>query len=279
MSNNTPPKDEFYIGWQPEAPDSFAQKSRKTVMYLIGGVALLAVVLVISQKGFSSSVFEFGNITTLQGQLIYKPVPMLKISSGRDIHGDDVFQNVLLVGFGKFGAASTIHQLERREDVFMNLENHQVKIKGTLIYRDGKTLLELTEGINSLREVRNPVGYPNQVEDYGNQALKGEIIDPKCYFGVMKPGHGKPHRSCATRCISGGIPPVFWQKKANGENQYFIMLNEKGEAINQAVLDYIGEPIALCGKVERIDDWFYVYVDMVEGFKRIGNGAVANCGE
>lgn len=38
--------------------------------------------------------------------------------------------------------------------------------------------------------------------------LEDEIIDPKCYFGVI-PGKGKIHRSCAIRCISDGIPPVL----------------------------------------------------------------------
>ena len=49
--------------------------------------------------------------------------------------------------------------------------------------------------------------------------VKGEIVDPKCFFGVMKPGEGKPHKDCAIRCILGGIPPVLkvtdesWQSK------------------------------------------------------------------
>jgi len=32
-------------------------------------------------------------------------------------------------------------------------------------------------------------------EMISKMTLQGEIIDPKCYFGVMKPGKGKIHRS------------------------------------------------------------------------------------
>ncbi len=278
MPNNTQTQDEFYNGWDTQAPPGYAKANRKFIWYLVIGVVLLPFILVFAQRGFSSANFEFGNITTLEGQLIYEPVPMLKVNNGRDIDGKDVYQNVLLVGYGKMGAMSTIQKLERRDDVFMNLENHQVTIKGTLIYRDGKTVLELTEGINSLTKVSNPPGIPREFEAYGNQSLSGEIIDPKCYFGVMKPGHGKPHRSCAIRCISGGIPPVFWIKSETGKNQYLIMLDEDGAPIHQEVLDHVGEPISMCGKVQKIDDWLYVYVDMVEGFKRISKGELANCG-
>ena len=37
-----------------------------------------------------------------------------------------------------------------------------------------------------------------------------------CFLGVMKPGRSKPHRACAVRCISGGIPPFKVPGHARG---------------------------------------------------------------
>ena len=39
--------------------------------------------------------------------------------------------------------------------------------------------------------------------------LRGEIVDSKCYLGVMNPGEGTVHRDCAARCLSGGLPPML----------------------------------------------------------------------
>ena len=92
--------------------------------------------------------------------------------------------------------------------------------------------------------------------------LEGEIIDPKCYFGVMKPGFGKIHRSCAVRCISGGIPPVFATSDENNISEYYLITDEKGKAINKDILAFIGKPSKIKGVVEKIDDWYLLKVNI-----------------
>ena len=91
--------------------------------------------------------------------------------------------------------------------------------------------------------------------------LEGEIIDPKCYFGVMKPGKGKIHRSCAVRCISGGIPPVLSSTDNNNISQYFLLTDTNGNPINEAVLPFIGKPSKITGIVEKMEDWFVFKID------------------
>lgn len=73
---------------------------------------------------------------------------------------------------------------------------------------DGKTVLEVPETENRQMVVEKMAApLPERpVEILGSISLLREIIDPKCYFGVMKPDYGKVHRSCAIRCIAGGIP-------------------------------------------------------------------------
>ena len=75
------------------------------------------------------------------------------------------------------------------------------------------------------------------VKELGTFQLNGEVLDPKCYFGVMKPGHGKPHRDCAIRCIAGGIIPVFWVRNEKGEADYYLILDAKGKKMNDELKD------------------------------------------
>ena len=80
-------------------------------------------------------------------------------------------------------------------------------------------------------------------------AVSGEILDPKCYFGVMKLGEGKVHKSCAIRCISGGIPPVM--RVELDSPKYLIVLGPEGQKINREILDYIAEPVTLEGTIDK----------------------------
>ena len=80
---------------------------------------------------------------------------------------------------------------------------------------------------------RIPAELLPKVKDLGITKIKGEIIDPKCYFGVMKPGEGKPHRDCAIRCILGGISPMLAVKNEKGEANYYLLASSDGGSINK----------------------------------------------
>ena len=88
-------------------------------------------------------------------------------------------------------------------------------------------------------------------EELGTVTLVGEIVDAKCWLGVMKPGRGKPHRACAARCISGGIPPLLMVRKEDGGTLPVLLVGENGEPLNQAVLPYVAEPVEVTGRAER----------------------------
>jgi len=97
-------------------------------------------------------------------------------------------------------------------------------------------------------------------KDLGLQKIKGEIIEPKCYFGVMKPGEGKVHRDCAIRCILGGIPPVFKVMNEKGEKNYYFIVGPNGEKMNTTVQDYVAEPVEIEARVVQQGDWVILYV-------------------
>ena len=103
--------------------------------------------------------------------------------------------------------------------------------------------------------------YSKKTTDLGQMTLSGEIVDSKCYFGSMKPGEGKPHRSCAALCISGGIPPVYVVQNENKEADYYLMVGANGQQINQELLPYVAENVTLKGRVEQSDEWKILYVN------------------
>jgi len=97
--------------------------------------------------------------------------------------------------------------------------------------------------------------------------IKGEIVDPKCYFGVMKPGQGKPHRDCAIRCILGGISPVLKVTNEKGEQNYYLLLAIDGGKMNEAVRDFVAEPVVLHADVVKYDDWTVLYINPDHGIQ------------
>ena len=247
----------FYIGWQDRAPAEY----RRFYRWVVGGIALLSlgisIALVLAQGKFASSTFELGQLTEIEGVLTLQPVPFLKVAVG-PIEQATETQDLLLIGFGKFGAEASLEAMAKAQGT--SLDQQRVRLRGSLIYHDGKGLLELSEGSEALVELLSPVPLPSQEGKSRRVSLQGEIVDPKCSFGVMKPGTGKPHRSCATRCLAGGIPPVFAVKQASGESEYFILLGEKGERINEDLLPYVGERLQICGQARQFDDWQILYL-------------------
>jgi hypothetical protein len=134
------------------------------------------------------------------------------------------------------------------------LDGQMVGLKGTLIHRVNQTLIEVAnDSIKPLDSAEKhlataPAAQPVSL---GQQTLIGEIVDSKCYLGVMNPGQLATHRACAIRCISGGIPPVLLVRQTNGAAFYFLLVSRDGKPVNKAVLDLVAEPVEITGEVER----------------------------
>lgn len=246
-------ENDFYVGYMPNAPKRHTKVVRAFILTV--GILLISLgtFLVLSQRGFKDSNFELGQLTEVEGILSMTPVPMLKVEAGTDFSGRPIYQSILLIGFGKFGAEPTLAKMEAAQG--QALAGKKLRLRGTLIYYDGKTLMELTEGAGALVAVEEGKPIQEQIRSLGRVELKGEIADPKCFFGVMKPGEGKPHLSCAVRCISGGIPPVLKTENVEGDANYFLIIGPGGEAINKEILDKVGIAVSLSGTLEQVGDW------------------------
>ena len=261
---------EFYIGWMAKAPASFAKHVKKVLLILLPAVLIIGYLLSTTQKKFSTANFEFGKITEVKGIYFNSPVPMLKVFDKNKLS-----ITLPLVGYGKHGAETAIMELEKEKGLSLN--GKEVTLKGTLIYTDGKTLLQIDKNDNPIVNIGAESSIQLEQKDLGIQTIRGEIIDPKCYFGVMKPGEGKVHRDCAIRCILGGIPPVLHVQNEKGESNYYIIVGANGEKMNEAVQDFVAEPVSMEARVVQQDDWIILYTGK-ESIKRISYAQLQNPG-
>lgn len=242
--------DEFYVSY---IEGSLGANTKKTLkQFSIAAISVIiigAVLFSVSQTPFKNSTFELATATKITGTYRENPYPMLRVEVA-----ENTFKNVLLLGFGK---SSVNPFLEKIQNEVADLNGKTISIEGNLIYYNGKTLIQITDaekvilvsGINRYIPIKKQIS---------RMTLEGEIIDPKCYFGVMKPGKGKIHKSCAVRCISGGIPPVLATTDKNNMSQYFLLTDMKGNPIHNDLLRYIGKPSKITGVVEKMEDWYFL---------------------
>jgi hypothetical protein len=260
--------NDFYIGWMPAAPASLAKFARRVVLALGIMELLAALAFGLGQKKFGTGNFEYGRLTEVKGIYFNRPVPCIKAIAGKDIFGRLTYITIPLVGYGKFGAEGIMGAIEKERG--MALDQREITLKGTLLYNDGKLLMQV-DGNDSvlIRAGSLAAGeYLPAREDLGAMDLTGEIIDPKCYFGVMKPGEGKPHKDCAVRCILGGIPPMLKVTNDKGEQNYYLLLGSDGTRINTAAKDLVSEPVTLHAQAVKVDDWVLLYVNPAHGIER-----------
>lgn len=95
------------------------------------------------------------------------------------------------------------------------------------------------------------------------------------YAGLMKPGEGKPHRSCAARYIAGGIPPVF-KVEQNGTVDYYLVKGAGGKAKYDELFSIIVERVSLEGQAYQVDDWKVIEIDDLSEIKRLSQGGLPN---
>ncbi len=240
--------DEFYIGYQRQAPAGLSRFQRWTVAALLLAAAVVAVALAALQSDFDPGVFEFGVVRDFAGVVHERPHPLLLVD--RPGHNLPEPSRFLLVAAGKHGADGEVAGLDGR----------RVRLRGTLIHRQGQTMVEVVAG--SVEPTGDATARPAAgAVDLGVQTLRGEIVDSKCYLGVMKPGRGKPHRACATLCIRGGIPPVLRVETGSGEYRHFLLTDEAGGVINHRLLDLIAVPVEIAGRVLRTGDLLVLEID------------------
>lgn len=235
--------EEFYIGWENKAAPGIGKAVRQSVVVLLLLALLTSVALALAQRMIGVSVFEWGTLKNFAGTFHATPYPHLLVARPGAAAGETQFSTYHLVAPWKFGLdAKTVAVFDGKP----------VTLKGTLIYRDNQTMVETKPEWIAVATTTPPS--PASVATYqslGRQTLTGEIVDSKCFLGVMNPGQLTPHRACAIRCISGGVPPVLLVRQKNGPAVYLLLVSADGKPVNQQVLDLVAEPVEISGDVQR----------------------------
>ncbi|MEO6168752.1 MAG: hypothetical protein ABIO46_12280 [Chitinophagales bacterium] len=271
FSKRSAPPEEFYIGYLPKAPAEYKKFVRLVIFALLVVMYFTVSFVVSNQRNFSSGIFDQKKLTVIEGVLMLQPFPAIKTFYGKDLYGNPTVKTIPLVNYGKFGADPIVEDITARHKE--DLGSLWVKLRGKLIYHHGVTLLELSEKEKSVLDV-SPASEEQLVEisapiidDMDSITLQGQIVDPKCYFGVMKPGEGKPHSDCAIRCIAGGIQPMLMIRNEKGQETFFVLRDQNGDPVNDKILSFIGIPVEVTGKLTRVDDWLVLNANPLTGIR------------
>ena len=259
MPNLSPPPGEFYIGYAPVAPRKLAAFRRRVICLLALLAVCLAGSIVLSQQPFVGSLFEFLEYRKFRGIAEEQPYPALLIERPGIAAGGAAFSRYFLTIPGKRNAVSETSGLNGRE----------VRAEGALIYVDGETMVELKEGtveLASTASAQEPAGRTS----LGEISLTGEVVDSKCFLGVMNPAKGKVHKACAIRCISGGVPPGLLVRDDAGGSALFILVGRDGRPLHEEIADIVGEPVRVTGQLTKSGDTRFLYANPDE-FQRIAN--------
>lgn len=252
--------DEFYIGWEAKVAPGIGKTVRKAVVIVLALALLAPIVLAVSQRMIGASVFEWGNHKNFSGTLQTTPYPHLLVPRPGNADGLSRYPTYYLVAPWKFG-------LDR--EAITPLDGKSVTLKGTLIYRGNQTMIETKpEWIQAKENASAPAAGP-QAMALGKQTLVGEIVDSKCFLGVMNPGQLTPHRACAIRCISGGVPPVLLVRQKDGPAIYLLLVSTEGQPVNKQVLEMVAEPVEITGEVERQGELLILRADPAT-YRRVG---------
>jgi hypothetical protein len=239
---------EFYVGYAGAMPPALRRFVRRVVGAALAASLAVAGLAVAFHEPFAKSVFEYGDEREWVGWIREAPVPLLVVPGPACSELCAATTSWPLARYGtKRGAAELVR----------GLDGAQVRLRGVLVYRGEQVLLDVVAG--SIEELarepgpRTPAPEP-RVEDLGIHALAGEIVDAKCHFGVMRPGSGKAHRSCAARCISSGAPALLWVRDGAGRERHLLLLGADGRALGRELLPFVAEPVEITGRVLRSDD-------------------------
>ena len=240
--------NEFYLGFLPKAPAGISRLIRAVVIALMAIAIIGAFTFAAVQRTFAPAIFEYGKQRSFEGIIERKPFPTLLVK--RPGSPDLGSSHYLLVAEGKHGA----------DEEVSTFEGKSVRLKGTLIYRGNQTMIEVTKGSIS---VAGSAEAPRAAERMlGVFELNGEIVDGKCYLGVMNPGSGKVHRDCAARCLSGGVPILFATNNFQGEPAVLQLTDSNQKPLPKAAfLDHVGQPVRLKGTVVENGETLILEID------------------
>jgi nitrite reductase/ring-hydroxylating ferredoxin subunit len=239
-------REAFFVGYL-AFPESLKRFHRRIGFGLASAFALLAILVGASQRPLGAGDFEYGIESEIEGLLRAAPLAAIWRVGGAV---DRPFEVVPLVGRGKHGPGAEV----------LALAGRPVRARGSWIRRGRESLFEIASAVPSpepyaVPAVSDPMAAVSGARSpLGWTALAGEIVDSKCFLGVMKPGEGRSHKACAIRCVSGGSPAALVARGPAGETAVLWLVSPAGAPLGRELLDVVGEPVSAAGELVRLGD-------------------------
>ncbi|MDX2233567.1 MAG: hypothetical protein NW200_03635 [Hyphomonadaceae bacterium] len=235
--------DDLFIGWAPPL-------ARTRRGFLAGAAAAtaagagVAAALAMAQGPPGDGRWAQGDVREWTGLLERAPYPALRT---RALDAAGGVRTAFLAGQGKVAVA------RRLPDGLSGA----VTVRASLIARGRHAMLAAVDDADWIRPAAEDAGAlaAPAAADLGEATLIGEILDAKCWFGAMRPGYGKTHKSCAALCARGGLPLAFCARAAcrdGGDAPLF--LDPGGAAHDGAILPWVADPVMARGRLVQVGD-------------------------
>ncbi|MGC6486687.1 MAG: hypothetical protein ACON4Z_03510 [Planctomycetota bacterium] len=240
MSAPPPDRDTFYVGYLP-LPAQLRAFVRGAVALALLAVVGVTVTLATAQPRAGDGSWAEDTVS-FEGVLTLTPYPMLH---GADPDGGSGARAWLLVSSIKSGVAA------RAAAALGDAPQKRVRVRGHALRRRGQRAVSLVDDPDAITVLGDaPAVSPSPPAAAGT--FVGEIIDPKCWLGAMRPGSGLVHRACASLCIRGGIPPCFVGGPEGRPPRFYVLTDAAGAPCNDAVAERAGVLVRLQGDLVQL---------------------------
>ena len=246
-SKKEPP---FFVGYldMPKALEKFYWPL--TILMLLGSM-LIGYGFASAQKSPIAASWDTSQSEKIQGLLQLNPYPVLHRIDPNDSSN---VESILLVKQGKYSADSAAQPYH----------NKIVTVNGFPIRHGGWTMLEISkdediqpESSLSQQDVQR-LTQATQPISLGTVALSGEVIDSKCYLGVMKPGEGLVHRACAEVCLLGGMPTMLVVRGTDKNRYGYILTSAENASVSIDYAKQAAENREVQGEMIQRGDLLYI---------------------
>ena len=235
--------DPFFVGWADTAPLDRRFMLRAALGLTLAGAGM-ASLLAMQQAPPGAGQWTQSDVRDWTGLLMRKPYPSLRT---RDLDGTP--RTAFLATSGKLGVHARLPPTLR----------DGVRIRASAITRGPNMMLAVVDDEGWIAPITQDVSAltPAPPDDLGCAVLVGEILDAKCWFGAMKPGFGKTHKSCAALCARGRLPLAFCSPGGalcTTVDTTLLFVDANGRAHGPAVLPYLADPVSVTGQIVRVGD-------------------------